>query len=351
MRLPPVLALMLLAAAPGRLAYLGVNLSGAEFGVPDAFERKYDPGTLGRDYTFPTAEEVAAYAAAGFNVVRLPFAWERLQPKPDGELDAAYLGGLDAVVAEATSRHVTVIVEPANFGYGYGGLIGAVTPDSVFADLWRRVAQHYASNPNVFYGLMNEPHDQTPADWLHSAQAAIDAIRGAGARQEILVPGTYYTAGATWLTRGNAAAFADHITDPGGNFAFEIHQYNDADQSGRSPAPVSPTIGVERLQAITAWAEAGGHRLFLAEFGAGVDSYSIEAMRNQLAFVQAHNGIWQGAAIWGGGPWWPAGYPMAVELPGGSPQLQALKPFSPTTRGQGDDHPLTGAGQSPAATR
>ena len=326
------LALCLVAAATpesSRLAYLGVNLSGAEFGVPDGFQHRYDLGRLGHDYIFPTRAEMDTYAAAGLNIVRVPFAWERLQPEPHGRLDPAYLSGLDSVVAAAAADHMTVILEPANFGYGFGGLIGTATPDAAFADVWRRVAAHYAARPNVMYGLMNEPHDQAPADWLHSAQAAIDAIRGTGARQEILVPGTYYSQGATWLSRGNATAFADHITDPADNVAFEIHQYNDADASGRSAAPVSSTIGVERLRRVTAWAEAGHHRLFLAEFGAGVDADSVTAMRNQLAFVQAHNGVWQGAAIWGGGPWWPAGYPLAVELPGGSPQLKALRDFAP----------------------
>ena len=36
-------AFLLTAAGPSRLAYLGVNLSGAEFGVPDEFRRAYDP--------------------------------------------------------------------------------------------------------------------------------------------------------------------------------------------------------------------------------------------------------------------------------------------------------------------
>ena len=324
------LALFLTAAAPSHLTYLGVNLSGAEFGVPDEFRHTYDLGKPGHDYTFPNRAEIEAYARAGFNVVRVPFAWERLQPSPKGPFDPAYLAGLDGVVWEAAARGMHVIVEPANFGYGFGGLIGTpATPDGVYADLWRRLAEHHKSQPAIMFGLMNEPHDQAPGDWLHSAQAAIDAIRGAGAWQEILVPGTYYSQGGTWLSRGNAAAFADHITDSANNFTFEIHQYNDDDASGRSAAPVSPTIGVERLQRITAWAEAGGHRLFLAEFGAGTDAASITAMRNQLAFVQAHNGVWQGAAIWGGGPWWPAGYPLAVELPGGSPQLKALAEFLP----------------------
>ena len=332
MRVAAFLAVLLLAAAPapGRLAYLGVNLSGAEFGVPDEFRHAYDPGKPGHDYTFPTRAEIDSYAAVGFNVARVPFAWERMQPTPKGPLDPGYLAGMNGVVQAAAGRGMRVILEPANLGYGYGGLIGsAATPDAVFADLWRRLATHYAGQPTIMFGLMNEPHDQAPGDWLHSAQAAIDAIRGAGARQEILVPGTYYSQGGTWLSRGNAAAFADHIIDPANNFAFEIHQYNDEDASGRSATPVSPTIGVERLQRITAWAEAGGHRLFLAEFGAGTDPASLAAMRNQLAFVQAHDGVWQGAAIWGGGPWWPAGYPLAVELPGGSPQLKALQEFLP----------------------
>ena len=316
-------------ADPGRLAYLGVNLSGAEFGTVDKSGHRTEPGRLGADYIFPTRAEIDSYADAGFNVARVPFAWERLQPEAKGPLDPGYLAGLDAVVDTAAERRVVVILEPAGLGYGYGGLIGTDTPDSAFADLWRRVAAHYASRPTVFYGLMNEPHDQTPADWLHSAQAAIDAIRAAGSRQEILVPGTYYTAGSTWLSRGNAAVFADRITDPADNFAFEIHQYNDADQSGRSAAPVSPTIGVERLERITAWAEAGHHRLFLAEFGAGVGADSIAAMRNQIAFVQAHDGVWQGAAIWGGGPWWPPNYPLSVEPVADSPQLKALRDFLP----------------------
>ena len=331
-----LLALLLGAAAatpgladPRRLDYLGVNLSGAEFGALDGSRHRTLPGKLGTDYIFPTRNEIDSYADAGFNVARLPFTWERLQPEPNGQLDAGYLAALDTVVDAAAARRMVVILEPAGFGYGYGALIGTGTPDSAFADLWRRVAAHYASRPAVLYGLMNEPHDQAPADWLHSAQAAIDAIRAAGSKQEILVPGTDYTAGSTWLSRGNAAVFADQITDQAGNFAFEIHQYNDADQSGRSAAPVSPTIGVERLERVTAWAEAGHHRLFLAEFGAGVGADSIMAMRNQVAFVQAHNGVWQGAAIWGGGPWWPPGYPLSVEPVAGSPQLRALHDFLP----------------------
>lgn len=330
MKLATVLAcLWTISARADPLTYLGVNLSGAEFGVPGEFRHRYDLGRLGTTYIFPPRAEIESYADSGFNIARVLFAWERLQHEPYASLDAAYLSGLDGVVRDAAAKRMVVILEPGNLGYGYGGLIGTeATPNSAFADLWRRIAEHYAGRTDVMFGLMNEPHDQAPEEWLHSAQAAIDAIRATGARQEILVPGTYYSQGASWLSRGNATAFADRITDPANTIAFEVHQYTDADQSGRSPIPVSPTIGAERLARVTAWAEATGKRLFLAEFGAGRDEASIEAMRNQLRFVQAHSGVWQGAAIWGGGPWWPADYPLGIE-PVSSPQLLALREFLP----------------------
>ena len=47
---------------------------------------------------------------------------------------------------------------------------------------------------------MNEPHVQTASEWLGSANAAIAAIRGAGASQEILVPGTDWDGAWTWTT-------------------------------------------------------------------------------------------------------------------------------------------------------
>ena len=61
------------------------------------------------------------------------------------------------------------------------------------------------------------------------------------------------------------------------NFAFEVHQYLDADGSGTHPGAVSATIGVERLTAITQWAEATGNRLFLGEVGVTTDQTSLTA--------------------------------------------------------------------------
>ena len=177
---------------------LGVNLAGAEFGPPydtsGHLTGRNVPGVFGTDYIYPTHTEIDYYASKGMSVIRLPFLWERLQHTENGSLDATELGRLDDVVNYATGKGLKIEIEPHDYGYGFGALIGsAQAPNSAFADLWGKIALHFQPNPNVIFGLMNEPHDQPASDWLGSANAAIAAIRNAGAvSQEILVPGTYW---------------------------------------------------------------------------------------------------------------------------------------------------------------
>ncbi|HYM85665.1 MAG TPA: glycoside hydrolase family 5 protein, partial [Pseudoxanthomonas sp.] len=70
-----------LAQQPRVLKYAGVNLAGAEF------NSSKKPGTLYKDYTYPSESDYAYYASKGMNVIRLPFLWERLQPQANGALD------------------------------------------------------------------------------------------------------------------------------------------------------------------------------------------------------------------------------------------------------------------------
>lgn len=216
---------------------LGVNLAGAEFGAGDA-ENGHEnphtvPGVFGTDYIYPSHAEIDYYASKGLNVIRLPFLWERLQLNPLGPLDLTELGRLDDVVNYATGKGFKIEIEPHNYGYGFGALIGSpTTPNSYFADLWGKLAIHYKSNPDVIFGLMNEPHVQTANEWLLSVNDAIAAIRGAGATQHILVPGTNWDSAWHWKDSGNETLIA--VKDPANNFAFEVHQYLD-DGSGKSP--------------------------------------------------------------------------------------------------------------------
>jgi len=306
---------------------LGVNLAGADFGGGHL------PGTLGTDYTYPTRQEIDYYAGKGMSVVRLPFLWERVQLTASGPLSTSELAQMDGVVAYAASRGLQVILEPHNFGSGYGHPVGsAETPDSAFADLWRRLAGHFAGSSNVIFGLMNEPHQQTAQQWLGSANAAIAAIRATGAGQQILVPGSYWTGAHSWVSTDNDTVIGPGIRDPLRNFAFEVHQYLDSDSSGTHANVVSANIGVERLTAVTQWAEATGSRLFLGEFGVAQDPVSLAALANMVAYMKAHP-VWEGATYWAAGPWW-GDYMFSIEPTGlgtGSvvdrPQMDVLEAF------------------------
>jgi endoglucanase len=299
---------------------LGVNLAGAEFG-------SNVPGVFGTDYTYPTHAEIDYYASKGLGVIRLPFLWERLQRTEFGALDPTELSRLTDVVNYATSKGLKIEIEPHDYGYGFGALIGsAQTPNSAFADFWGKLAQHFESNPNVIFGLMNEPHDQSATTWLGSANAAIAAIRGAGAvSQEILVPGSYWDGAWTWTSTDNATVVGTGVQDPAHNFAFEVHQYLDSDGSGTHPGAVSATIGVERLTAITQWAEATGNHLFLGEVGVTTDQTSLTALDGMLTYMQQHTDAWQGATYWAGGPWW-GNYMFSIEPQNGvdKPQMAIL---------------------------
>jgi endoglucanase len=298
---------------------LGVNLSGAEFG-------SNVPGTFGTDYTYPTHAEIDYYAGKGLSVIRLPFLWERLQHSEFGAFDAAELGRLDDVVTYAASKGLKIDIDPHNYGKGFGALIGsAQTPNSAFADFWGKLAQHFAANPRVIFGLMNEPNEQSASAWLGSANAAIAAIRNTGATQEILVPGSYWDGAWTWTSTDNAAVVGAGVQDPAHNFAFEVHQYLDSDGSGTHPGAVSSTIGVERLTAVTRWAEATGNRLFLGEVGVTTDQTSLTAFDGMLTYMQQHTDAWQGMTYWAGGPWW-GDYMFSIEPQNGAdkPQMVVL---------------------------
>jgi 20S proteasome alpha/beta subunit len=297
-----------------------VNISGAE----------YDAGGIA--YTYPTHAEIDYFASKGFTAIRLPFLLERVQPVMNGALSASELSSIDDVVSYAVSKGIKVILDPHNFGYAYGAQIGSASvPDSAFANFWAQFAGHFSSNSNVLFGLMNEPNDISATQWIGSVNAAIAAIRASGATsQQILVPGTYWDGAANWVSSDNDTVIGNGVVDPSNNFAFEVHQYLDSDGSGTHSDAVSATIGVERLAAVTAWAEATGNKLFLGEFGISSDAMSLAALNNMLSFMQQHSGVWEGGTYWAAGAWWGS-YMYSVEPTQGvdKPQMGILDQYVP----------------------
>ncbi len=300
---------------------IGVNLAGAEFG---------DLGTShGTGYIYPDASNIDYYADNGMELIRLPFRWERLQPELGGEFDAAELGRIREFVDHAASRGLTVVLDVHNYGKYDENLIGSSeVPNESFADLWSKLATEFKSDANVWFGLMNEPHEQSASQWIESANAAIDAIRDTGATQKIMVPGSYWSGSYSWTTTDNHTVVGEGVVDPLNNYAFEVHLYFDGDNSGTNPDAVSATIGVERVEEITAWAKETGNQLFLGEFGVSRDSLSLEALDKLMAHMAANADVWAGATYWAGGPWW-GDYMFSAEPRDGedSPQLAILQKY------------------------
>ncbi len=321
---------LLAAVCPAELAYQGVSLAGAEFGEGAL------PGTYGTHYIYPGQSEVDYFLSRDMNVIRLPFRWERLQQTLHGAFDATEQSRLQGFVEATTAKGAFVILDPHNYARYHGQLIGSeAVPHEAFADFWRRLALLFKDNPRVLFGLMNEPHDMPTEQWRAAANAALAAIRGAGATQLVLVCGNGWSGGHSWAQNWygtpNAVAMLE-VVDPGDNFAFEIHQYLDADSSGTSSTAVSTTIGSQRLAGVTAWLRQHGHRAFLGEFGGAGDAISLAAIGDQLDHLEAHADVWLGWCWWAAGPWWGDDYFLLLRPPAGGqdrPQLAALRPHLP----------------------
>ncbi len=308
-----------LEPGPGQqVEWVGVNLAGAEFGQQNL------PGTYPVDYQYPSAGDIDAFAARGMNLIRLPFRWERLQPSLGQDFDAAELGRLSETVSYATGLGLTLLLDPHNYARYIQGGVESVLGDGVeiaqFADFWRRLAENFGADPKVAFGLVNEPHDMLTETWLEAANAAIAAIRGAGAMNLVLVPGNGWTGAHSWTASYYGTANATVMTgviDPANNFVYELHQYLDADSSGTGATCLTEGIGPGRMQEVTDWLRSNGRRGLLAEFGAPPNDLCFRAVDRLLSFVSENADVWLGWAAWAAGPRW-GDYAMSVQpLPNG----------------------------------
>ena len=314
---PTLLALLPLLAVANPLPFTGVSLAGAEFGP-------VEPGKLvyGKSYIYPDAREVVYFASKGMNVFRIPFHWEAMQPTSRGPLDPAELARLKSLVGEITRRGLTAILDPHNYARYRGEL---ASPEEL-ASLWRGLAREFKGDDHVWFGLMNEPHDMRTEDWLAAANASLATIRSVGAKNLVLVPGNHWTGAHSWTKTDNGTVMLD-VKDPLGRWAYDVHQYLDADSSGSHPKVVSPAIGAERLQLFVAWCRAHKRRAFLGEFGAAAAPEARAAVAAMLAAMQDDRDVWLGWTYWAAGPWW-GDYMFSIE-PKDSTDRPALTPLLP----------------------
>ena len=265
------------------------------------------PGVFGKDYTYPTHDEVDYYAGKGMTELRIPFRWERLQPTLNGAFDATELGRLDDIVGYTVGKGVGVLLDPHNYARYNQNVIGAGVTAADLADFWGKLADHYKASPTIDFGLMNEPHDMATEDWIAAANASIQAIRATGATNMITVSGNGWDSALSWNQNwygtANGGALLQ-IVDPADNLVFEAHQYFDTDGSGTDGECVSEDIGIMRLTEFTAWLRKHKKRGFLGEFGTGTSATCLAALENTLAFIDSYADVYAGWTWWAGGPWW-----------------------------------------------
>lgn len=127
---------------------------------------------------------------------------------------------------------------------------------------------------------MNEPHDIPDINaWATSSQAAVTAIRNAGATtQMILIPGTDFTSATTFATKSGPALL--NITNPNGTtdgLIFNVHKYLDSDGSGTNTDCVRNNID-DAFTPLAAFLRQNNRVAMLTETGGGPNSTSCATL-------------------------------------------------------------------------
>lgn len=288
--------------ALAKVKYTGVNEAGAEFG-----SGKY-PGVYNTDYVYPNTKSIQASIDQGMNIFRVGFSWERIQRSLNSNFDSTELERLDEVIEYITSNGAVAILNPHNFARYNGGVIGSSqVPSSAFSDLWKRFAQHYKSNNNVWFGLVNEPHSMPTEQWFSAARDAVDAVRNQGASNMILVPGNQWTGGWAWSQtfygNSNADVALQYFSSSDKNIAFEIHQYFDSDFSGTNEQCVKRPCQ-NNISGFVDWLKKNNLKGFLGEFAGAQNSECKACVKELLDYVDSNSDVVLGWTWWASGPWW-----------------------------------------------
>lgn len=314
------------AARPPDKRFAGINLAGGEFGTV--------PGKLWTDYAYPKTASIDAFAKEGFNLIRLPFRWERLQPRLGGELVQEEVSHIRDILTYAAQKSMTTVLDTHNYAkrrladdnWSTDHSIGTrAVPVEAFGDFCERLGSAFKEHTTVMFGLMNEPADIDARTWLQAANAGAAAVRRTGAPQMMCVPGVNFTGAHSWARSGNE--IMSEFVDPAGNFVIEVHQYFDSNSSGTSGRAMDARIGSKRIAAFEKWARSKRLKAFLGEFAGGRDPLSLAALDDICTTMRENPDVWIGWAAWAGGSWWPDDYHFVLEpTKDGAPrpQMQVL---------------------------
>jgi len=313
---------------------LGANLSGFEFPGPV-------PGTVGQDYFTPTAQNCRDLAAEGFQLIRLPVLWERLQRTPFSALDSTYKGQIDQAVADIDAAGMKAIIDVHNFGrYSViteGGVrtltVGSSdVPIAAHTDLVTRMSLAWRDEPGVWgYDVMNEWHDMpaalTPATVATATssranQAALDAIRANGDSKWFLWEYDSYSNMHCFeklFGRNPDAPWSDALS----RTAISPHHYFDRDHTGdykTSFTRADLDRVVREVTPILDWCEAKGVPCLIGESGVRPPDW-LPCLERMLETLAAYRRAGVGLLHWAEGDHYHSPTKLRLHDPAGQMSL------------------------------
>ncbi|KAJ3871838.1 endoglucanase [Lentinula edodes] len=295
------------------LTFTGVNIAGFDFGCGS--DGTCNPTgawpPLTQYYGMDGAGQMQHYTSTdGYNVFRLPVGWQFLTNGVlGGDLDADNLAEYDALVQTCLATGASCIIDIHNYARWNGLIIGQGGPtNDQFAAVWTSIATKYADEEKIIFGVMNEPHDIPDINlWAGSVQAAVTAIRNAGAtKQLILLPGNNWTSAETFVSNGSGPALLT-VTNPDGSttgLIFDVHKYLDFDNSGTNEECVTNNIDSSWAPLAT-WLRENGRQAFNTETGGGNVASCVEYMCQQIAYQAQNSDVFLGYVGWAAGNFAP----------------------------------------------
>jgi aryl-phospho-beta-D-glucosidase BglC (GH1 family) len=269
------------------------------------FDRDDGP-VRGTDYPTCSDELLDWYQSKNVKSVRLMFTWEAVQaalggPVPaEGPGYADYWADLTSVLTRLLDRDIYVILAPWQFNTATKNTDivyddAPFTP-AQFADFWGKLAAAIngvtGDDQRVAFDLINEPHTReesgnTPgdigislADWFLRAQAAITAIRDAGATNTIFVPGMAFTDAGSFTHNGSAEAWEALTDDPQNNIAITVHCYAGVESH-------NPTVLREACSELVTWARARGIKVHIGEIALNAGANGLKTFDEESTFDMA----------------------------------------------------------------
>ncbi|KAE9378464.1 glycoside hydrolase family 5 protein [Stipitochalara longipes BDJ] len=312
-------------AAPAtatKVVLSGINLSGFETSCDTTGTCTLPIAQNPMSANYNITGQISHFTDLGFNTFRLPVSWQYLTNSAyttTGVLNAANLAAYDALVQDCLNTGAYCVIDLHNYGRFSDYVIGqGGATDAAFVALWGAIAKKYAKESYVIFGLMNQisygtsyainSYGQSVAvtwniqTWATTLQAAVSAIRTAGAiSQFILLRGSDWT-GTTSFVPATATALAA-ITNPDGpigKLIFDFQKYLDSTGAGTSAECTSSYI-TDAFAPAAQWLRCHGRQALVTELGGGNTESCISYMCPVVDYLNANSDVFLGYIGWAAG--------------------------------------------------